>query len=176
MKTFPIRTGLCLTALVSLAAAQTPSAPSLAKMRGFIEISDRIGTAGQPNESQLADIGKAGYALVVNLSPPFVKLNDRESFLATAAGMSYVQIPIDFKNPTLRDLEFFFAVMNANRDRKVFVHCESNLRTSAFVYLWQVVHGGAEKAWARTNLQLAWEPYGAWPEFIERALAHYGKK
>ena len=156
-------------------AAASASAQELAKIRAFVPISERIASAGQPSDAQIAEIGRAGYAVLVNLSPPFVKLNDREGLLATAAGMSYVQIPVDLKNPQLRDLEFFFAVMNANRDRKVFVHCETNLRTSAFVYLYQVVHGGVEEPWAQSTLHLVWEPHGAWPEFIARALKHHGK-
>lgn len=157
------------------AAATAVAAQDLAKIRAFAPISERIASAGQPSEAQIAEIGRSGYAVLVNLSPPFVKLNDREGLLATAAGMSYVQIPVDLKSPQLRDLEFFFAVMNANRDRKVFVHCETNLRTSAFLYLYQVVHGGVEEAWARSTLHQVWEPHGAWPEFIASALKHYGK-
>lgn len=170
MKALKLLASSCLALAASGALAQ-----DLTKIRAFVPISEHITSGGQPSEAQIGEIGRAGYAVLVNLSPPFVKLNDREGLLATAAGMSYVQIPVDLKNPQLRDLDFFFAVMNANRDRKVFVHCETNLRTSAFLYLWQVIHGGVEKAWAKSALEQVWEPYGAWPDFIARALLHYRK-
>ena len=159
----------------AVAAGAETDPGGLGKIRSYLQISERIATSGQPADGQFADIAKAGYELVVNLSPPYVKLNDREGFLTTAAGMSYVQIPVELKAPKLRDLEFFLAVMDANRDRKIYVHCESNLRTSVFVYLYRVIRLGEDEAWARSSLEQVWEPYGAWPAFIDSALEKYGK-
>ena len=158
------------------ASAQEVVQEGIGKTRSFLQISDRIATSGQPADARFAEIGKAGYEVLINLSPPYVKLNDREGFLATVAGMSYVQIPVELKAPKLRDLEFFFAVMDANRDRKIYVHCESNLRTSVFVYLYRVIREGEDEAWARSSLDQVWEPFGAWPDFIESALKKYGTK
>lgn len=158
------------------APAQDASPSSLAKLRSYVPISEHIATSGQPTDNQFAEIGKAGYAVLINLSPPYVKLNDREGFLATAAGMSYVQIPVELKAPKMRDVEFFFSVVDANRDRKIFVHCESNLRTSVFVYLYRVIREGEDEAWARSALEQVWEPGGAWPAFIEAALKKYDRK
>lgn len=153
--------------------AENSSVGTLDSIRAFVQISDKIGTSGQPTPEQIMVIKNAGYELVVNLAPASEKLNASEGFLVTSTGMSYVQIPVDFKAPQLRDLEFFFQVMNAKRDRKVFVHCFANMRVSSFMYLYRVIHDGVPRAEAKKALNKVWEPNGAWPEFIEKALAKY---
>ena len=67
----------------------------------------------------------------------------------TQAGMTYIQIPVDWQDPSLRDLELFFDVMEANEDRNVYVHCFANMRVSVFVYLYRTLRQGMseDEAW-----------------------------
>ena len=101
-------------------------------------------------------------------------MNGQEPFAAVEAGLAYVQIPVDFQNPKLRDLEFFFGIMEANSDRKVYVHCFANMRASSFMYLYRVIRLRVSPEAAEGDLNKVWEPNGDWQSFIEKALETFG--
>ncbi len=162
----------------------------------FLPIDERLATAGQPTREQFAQIAAAGYGLVINLAPSDSSnaIPDEQGAVA-AAGMDYVHIPVSWQAPQLEDLTRFFAVMEQNRERKVFVHCAMNLRVSSFVYLYRVLRGGVPEPAAAVPLNEMWgriaaharahpdhasavatagsfyRPDGAWRRFIDQALA-----
>ncbi len=175
MKTSAFLTLLLLPILAAPAArAQQTASTNLEDIKTYVPISDRLATSAQPTDEQFAAIRQAGFDLMINLAPAH-PMHENEGFLVTSTGMSYLQIPVDFKNPQLGDLELFFRVMEANADRKIWVHCFANMRVSSFVYLYRVIHEGVSEEEAQEALHEVWEPDGAWPGFIERALDHYGK-
>ena len=114
----------------------------LEDIRAYLRISDQLATSGQIEYQQIPAIKDAGFDVVVNLAPARKERNGEEGFLVTEQGMTYIQIPVDWENPSLRDLDLFFDVMNANQDRKVYVHCFANMRVSAFVYLYRTLELG----------------------------------
>ena len=77
----------------------------------------------------------------MNLAPPTNQgaVAD-EGKLVAEDGPTYVNIPVSWQQPTYEDFELFSAVMNGARDRKVLVHCQLNMRASAFTFLYRVVH------------------------------------
>ena len=170
MKVFLVFTLLLLFA--SAARAQHEAAAQLADIRAYLPISDHLATSGQPADADFALIRDAGYDLVVNLAPP-ADMHAQEGFFVTSTGMSYVQIPVNWKAPSLDHLEQFFGVMEAHRDKKVWVHCFANMRVSAFVYLYRTLREGVPEAEARAMLHEIWEPQEAWPAFIEKAQQRY---
>ena len=132
---------------------------SLETIPHFLRLSDRIGTAGQPSAEQFAAIQEAGYEVVVNLRPPADTLpNERD--LVESSGMAYVSIPVIWDAPTVEDVEQFFATMQANEDKRVFVHCAMNMRVSAFMYLYRVVkaEGRARSGCSRPASNMGAEP------------------
>jgi protein tyrosine phosphatase (PTP) superfamily phosphohydrolase (DUF442 family) len=140
----------------------------------YLSISDTIGTAGQPNPEQFADISAAGYEVVVNLAmsdSTNALPNERE--LATEQGMEYVHIPVVFEAPTGENLEQFFEVMERNQNRKIFVHCVVNYRVSAFTFLYRVIRQGAPLQAARETMRQIWEPDAVWQRLIDETLARY---
>ncbi len=136
-----------------------------------------LGTSGQPNRDQFADIAAAGYRAVVNLAPP---TSDRaiadEGSIVTGLGMSYHQIPVDFAVPTRSDLEAFFALMDAYRSSKVFVHCVVNARVSAFSYHYLRQRLGLDEAAASTNLLQRWrqDMDPVWTDFLQWDISDFG--
>ncbi len=110
-------------ALWGILAPMTTTTP-LEQLTNYYPISPLILTAGQPTAEQIVLVGQAGCDVVINLARPSSPnaLAD-EAALAAAQGMEYIAIPVVWEEPTLDDLARFFAVMDANRARKVFVHC-----------------------------------------------------
>ncbi len=86
--------------------------------------------------------------------------------------MEYIHIPVQFANPTRRDLESFFDAMNRRRG-KTFIHCAANKRVTAFLGLYRAIRLGwpPEKAFELTRE--VWEPDEVWSSFIDEMLSQY---
>lgn len=167
-------------ATASPARAQIAPEEDLATIRNFVKISDQLATSGQVAYDQIASIKSAGYEVVVNLAPASVTMNELEGFLVAEQGMTYVQIPVSWTEPSLKDLKQFFSVMKANEDRKVFVHCFANMRASAFTYLYRTLVAGESEDAALADMNAVWDPneLDQWAGLIatakERALGRDG--
>lgn len=135
----------------------------------FVQLTDSIGTAGQPTAEQIPEIARAGYAAVVNLAvPDSHNAVANEGSLVTATGMTYVNIPVKWDDPTLRDLQRFIRTMRAFEGERVFVHCAMNMRVSAFMYHYLTVEKGLPPAQARSPILEKWEPKmdEVWKRFL----------
>jgi protein tyrosine phosphatase (PTP) superfamily phosphohydrolase (DUF442 family) len=148
------------------------SVASVSEIYSFRAISERLGTAGQPTESQFPAIRRAGFEAVINLAlPTSDNALANEGSIVTGLGMSYVHIPVDFKSPTSQDFQAFSRVMGAFEGRPVFVHCAANMRVSAFVFLYRVLHRQVPVSEAERDLHAIWEPDEVWSRFIQKQLA-----
>lgn len=173
LSTSPCAAVACMLAAALLpipVAAQDGPAP-LETVRNFQQISDRLASSGQIGYDQASLLREEGYELVVNLAVADEERNAREGFFVTREGMTYVHIPVDWDEPTLDDVELFFDVMEANADRKVYVHCFANMRASAFVYMYRTLVEGVPEAEARATMNEVWDPWELeqWGGLIERA-------
>jgi protein tyrosine phosphatase (PTP) superfamily phosphohydrolase (DUF442 family) len=93
--------------------------------------------------------------------------------LVWSLGMDYAPIPIWWNAPEVEDIERFFAVMDDNRARKVFVHCAANMRVSAFMFLYGVLRERMPAEEAARQLHRIWMPNPIWEDFINRVIARY---
>jgi protein tyrosine phosphatase (PTP) superfamily phosphohydrolase (DUF442 family) len=146
-----------------------------ASIRDLVLATDRIATAGQPTAGQFASIREAGFPSVVNLALPTstgALPNERE--LVEAEGLEYVHIPVDWQRPSSDDVDAFFALMDANRERPVFVHCALNNRASAFVYLYRRIRDGVPDRDASEAMYRVWMPFDQWADLVDSTLARFG--
>ena len=148
---------------------------SVEQIHNYHGISEQLLTAGQVHPRHIKAIDEQGVELVINLAPASEKRNQQEGFLVTSAGINYVQIPIKWDNPTDEDLQLFFAVMSARKNRKTLVHCFANYRASAFTYLYRVLQEGVDETEARKALFEVWDNDAfneapQWRTFINRHL------
>jgi protein tyrosine phosphatase (PTP) superfamily phosphohydrolase (DUF442 family) len=143
----------------------------------FVQWRDGLASSGQPDQSWLALAKQKKYVMIVNLAPPQSDGSiETEGAIAGKQGLVYVNIPVDFNKPVLRDFEFFSAVMKGAAGKNVLVHCQVNLRGSSFVYLYRAIHEGVPARDAAAKLAGVWVPNAVWRQFIEETMAHYGKK
>jgi uncharacterized protein (TIGR01244 family) len=139
----------------------------------FLQISDRLATAGQPTSEQYPAIVAAGYRVVINLAltdSPRALVD--EAAIARDLGLEYLQIPVQWTAPTPANFQTFRSAMDANADRQVFVHCAANKRVSVFVYLYRRCQGTDEIV-ARQDLAKIWMPEPLWQDFIETISSAY---
>jgi uncharacterized protein (TIGR01244 family) len=147
---------------------------NLDKIYNFIQITETLGTAGHPTTTQIQDIADAGYQTLINLAPSDVsQAIPNQGELVEAAGMKYIQIPVAWKEPTLEDWDAFVKAMDENKDKKVFVHCQANMRVSAFVMLYRHIKLGVDLEEAQEPMLSIWSPEDnpQWADFIEEVMA-----
>jgi protein tyrosine phosphatase (PTP) superfamily phosphohydrolase (DUF442 family) len=155
---------------------ETPP-PTLSEIYNYRAVGGRLGTGGQPTEDQFQAIRAAGFKAVINLAlPTSDNALAHEGSIVTGLGMSYVHIPVDFKSPAAQDFRCFCHVLEAFDDKRVFVHCAANMRVSAFVFLYRVLHQGVSVSEAGADLQAIWQPDQVWSRFMEKQLDSAGKE
>lgn len=140
-------------------------------IQNFVQIKDRLATAGQPTIEQFTAIRDAGYTVVINLAVPTSEgaiANERE--IVESLGMQYFHIPVAWDNPTIDDFNQFSDLMQIHNDQSIFVHCAKNMRVSAFVYLYRRSHEKVSEEDARADLHKIWQPNPTWRAFIKTIL------
>jgi uncharacterized protein (TIGR01244 family) len=135
------------------------------------EADDSLLTSGQPTETQLESVARAGVQVVVNLAPhDGPRALADEAAVVAALGMDYIHIPVPFSAPAEAHLAAFFEAMDANQARPALVHCAANKRVTVFLALYRVIRLGwtPDEAFALTRT--VWEPDAVWSRFIAAAL------
>ena len=142
----------------------------MSKPLNFYQSLPNVATSGQPTRSEFHDIADDGYEAVINLAMPDSDnaLPDEGSLVASL-GMSYINIPVPFDEPTASHLKEFIGILNAFGDRKVWVHCAVNARVSAFMYQYLTIIRGLSPEDATSPLLKKWRPKmdDVWEEFLD---------
>ena len=68
-------------------------------------------------------------------------------------------------------LSFLSSVMDASRDKKVFVHCAANYRVSSFVALYHEARQNWSPQQGDAHMRRVWEPNETWTRFIAESRA-----
>ncbi len=139
----------------------------------YLYLNEKLSSSGMPTTEQINSIADAGIQTVINLATSASEgalSNEKE--LVEARGMTYINIPVDWKNPTHEDLDQFLNAMDLHKDDKVLVHCQANYRATGFVALYRVLRLGWKREDAFQDLRKIWNPeeYPIWDMFIEENL------
>ena len=125
----------------------------------FYQITENVGTGGQPTIRQLAEIAEANYSAIINLA-----MHDsdnaipKEGDIVSSLGMKYIHIPVPFEAPTSNHLKEFFNVMDSFEEKKVLVHCAVNARVSAFMHQYLTLKKKVSSEKATSPLLYQWLP------------------
>lgn len=161
---------LAIVAIAALGAhAQAPKPAD-----NTIVITPRLVTSAQPSRAFLATLKAQGFEVLVYLAPPTVPdaVAD-EPLIAGRQGLIYVNIPVAWTAPTRQDFESLARVLDAYKDRKVYVHCQANFRASSMVFLYRVIRLKDDPKMAWDAVRGAWEPNATWRAFIVEMLKAY---
>jgi len=147
----------------------------LEEIHNYVRVSEDLASSGQISYDQVKTLREAGFEVVVNLAPASEGRNALEGFLAVQEGMSYIHIPVSWQDPSPADLQLFFDVMEASKDRNVFVHCFANMRASAFVYLYRTLYQDVSEEEALAKLHEVWDPMELeqWANLITTTQTEY---
>ena len=139
----------------------------------YLYYHEKLSSSGMPTAEQMKSVAEAGVDLVINLAPHDVPdAIQEEAVLVESLGMRYINIPVNWNTPTRNGLNIFMDAMDANKDRKVHVHCEANFRASAFITMYRILRLSWNPEEAFTVMHTIWDEdaYPVWKMFIEDAI------
>lgn len=164
-----------LLVLCPAAHAQEVTKETAIKAPNVVPISSRIVTSGQPTADALAHLGEQGFQAVIYLAPPTVSdAVPGEADIVRRQGLQFVNIPIEFGEPTDADFEQFAAAMTRFQDRKVLVHCQVNMRASTMTFLYRVIKAHEPPEQAYQAVARVWSPRGPWNRLLTSELRKAG--
>lgn len=139
----------------------------------FLPLTDTLLSSGMPTAGQMVEVSKSDVKLVINLAmPSSEKALQNEPDLVKSLGMEYIGIPVEWENPTRQNLEDFMDSMDANKEKKILVHCQANYRATGFITLYRILRLGWNKENAFKDLSRIWNlnDYPVWKKFVEDNL------
>ena len=136
-------------------------------IENYYQYNSHLASGAQPSEAQFADLKEAGFEAVVNLSP----VNTRNAMPADAAvvdntGMAYVHFPVDCSNLQAHHYSTFEGIMNGMRDKKIFVHCGGNIKSSCLIHMYHVLANGMDEAESLGTLLKIQQPEEKWYDYF----------
>lgn len=143
---------------------------SIDKAYNYRAVSETLATAGRLEPEQLAQLGAAGYEVVINLLPHSSQYAvPGEQRMVEEQGIEYFYLPVDFAEPTLADYREFRQLMARVGERKLLIHCAANYRVSAFYSRYAIEAGRWSAAEADQFMLSIWQPdeHPPWPRWLE---------
>lgn len=142
----------------------------------YVENTPRISSAGMPTRSQVAAIANAGFDVVISLAPVTVLgAYEDEGALAAQHGMRYFNIAVDFASPRSEDFDQFVRILEAQRGKRILVHCQMNMRASTFVFLYRAIELREDPDQAYDDVLRVWQPSRQWRDFMRDTLIARGR-
>lgn len=166
--------GLLVVGLAHAADEAPADQAGIQDILNFHQMTDDIAIGGQPTASQLSQIADEGYSVVVNLAThDSNNAIPEEGSIIASMGLSYVHIPVPTEAPTSDHVRKFFKAMDSFDGEKVFVHCASSGRVSAFMNRYMVLKKGASAEEATSPLLQRWMPRmdETWKSILKLELA-----
>ena len=122
---------------------QAPAAgQDLPPIRNFLQVTPEFCTGGQPRLEHFAKLKADGVKTVLNLRRPSEHRADEEKAAVEAAGLKYVNIPVDYQNPKAEDVDEFLKVTDDPANRPMFIHCTAAIRVGGFWMIRRVMRDG----------------------------------
>jgi protein tyrosine phosphatase (PTP) superfamily phosphohydrolase (DUF442 family) len=166
--------GLLIAIAALVAAPARAEAPSI-QAPNVVVISPAIVTSGQPTAGSLAGLAAQGFKAVIYLAPPTVPdaVAD-EGEIVRRQGLEFIDIPIQFGQPTDADFEQFAEAMSRLQGQKVLVHCQVNMRASTMTFLYRVIKAHEAPEQAYQSVARVWSPEGPWKRLLVSQLQKAG--
>jgi protein tyrosine phosphatase (PTP) superfamily phosphohydrolase (DUF442 family) len=145
----------------------------LEEIYNFLSLTPKLLSSGMPTSAQMKDVSESGVQLVINLAlPTSERALPNEADLVMSLGMRYIGIPVEWEKPTRQNLEDFIDTMDANKEKKILVHCQANYRATGFITLYRILWLGWDRENAFKDLRRIWNPddYPVWKIFLEENL------
>lgn len=130
----------------------------------FQFVHEHLFSSGQPSGEQFKLMKEYGVDTVINLSfsdnQPHLAGEDK---LCATLGLNYIQVPIDWGQPSDEQCLFVLDLIDYLTPQKIiWVHCGENLQCSSLMYLYRQYFMDMNIATAHELLHQVWQPNETW--------------
>lgn len=140
----------------------------------YLSYDDGFASAGMPDAGYIQTLAGQGVEVVINIAPPDAHGSlHNEAALVSASSMTYLNIPVDWNAPSPDHVDEFLSYMRANSGKSVFLHCQMNMRATAFAMLHRVINERIDPQVAERDMHRIWQPNHTWSQLINETLARY---
>ncbi len=134
----------------------------------YYQYNNILASGAQPSEAQFADLKEAGFEAIVNLSPASTRnALANEASIVEKNGMYYVHFPVDCSNLKKFHYTTFEGIMNGLKDKKVFVHCGGNIKSSNLIHMYDVLANHQDEKKSLEILYKIQQPEDKWFEYFK---------
>ncbi|HVL66688.1 MAG TPA: protein tyrosine phosphatase family protein [Vicinamibacterales bacterium] len=111
-------------------------------IRNFLQVTPDFCTGGQPRPEHFEALKARGVKTVLNLRPPREHRAEEEKAAVEKAGLTYLNIPVDYQNPKAEDVDEFLRITDDPANRPMFIHCTAAIRAGTFWLIRRVLRDG----------------------------------
>lgn len=128
-----------------------------------------MSAGGQPTGEQLNKLKDEGTQVIINLSPTSTKnYLAEEAQIVEKSNMDYVHFPVDCSNLKPEHYKTVSNLLKLNSDKKVFIHCGGNIKTSNLIYMYKILEENVSKNEAMSELTNIQQPEQKWFKYFEQ--------
>lgn len=140
----------------------------MSEINNYYQYSEKLSSGAQPTIKQFERLKEKGVECVLNISPTSTPnyLPD-EAGLVEKLDMTYVHYPIDCSNLQATHFLVFKGIMDGLRDKKVFVHCGGNIKSSNLIHMYQVKSEGRNEGESVKDLLQIQQPEEKWFDYFK---------
>lgn len=135
----------------------------------YFEVNENIATGAQPTTNGVAMLKEKGFDAIVNISPVSTpNFLQNEDKVSSIAGLDYVHFPVDCSN--LKDQHYTGVadIMKKFNDKKVFIHCGGNIKSSNLMHMYQVLELGVNEEESHDELLKIQDPEDKWYVYFKK--------
>ena len=139
----------------------------------YIEYSNNLAAGAQPSIEDLKSLKEKGFEAIVNISPFSTKnYLPEEPEIIEKLNMYFVHFPIDCSN--LQDFHYptFKGILNGLKNKKVFVHCGGNIKSSNLIHMYNVLENHINELDSAKTLSQIQTPEHKWIEYFKKFGMH----
>lgn len=146
-------------------------------IHNYHQYDEKLAAAAQPTAEQLAELKAQGWEVVVNLAPTTTRnALPNEASIVENLGMDYVHFPVDCSNLRPFHYQTFRGILKGVENRRVFVHCGGNIKSSNLIHMYQVLEQGVAHQTALATLKTIQNPEPKWFTYFESMGIPQGEK
>ncbi len=140
----------------------------------YLVYDSSFASAGMPDAAFIQTLAADGVDIVINIAPHTAsRALKNEAEIVANTSMTYLNIPVDWNKPTQEDVNQFLAFMQSNDDANVFLHCQMNMRATAFAMLHRVINENVDPQAALADMHTIWKPNATWAELMNTAFDNH---
>ncbi len=139
----------------------------------YVKLSDRISTAGQPLADEIGFVSENKFEVVIFLALFENSDLPLEKEIIGKKGLIFEHLPVVFKNPQISEFDTFIELLKKHKNKRIFIHCELNMRVSVFMSLYFMVIENLPYKDAMELIHKIWKPDEIWEKFMKDVMNKY---